>query len=62
MKEVFAHRRMCTGKAKRFATSFDANLYILRRKFKQMSTYPCPYCSGYHMTSKKAFKQENKNE
>ena len=53
MKEVFAHRRMCTAKAKRFATSFDADLYIQKRKFKKMRAYPCPYCYGYHMTSKK---------
>ena len=62
MIEVFAHRRMCTAKAKRFATSFDADLYIQKRKFKKMRSYPCPFCSGYHMTSKKVLSKESKNE
>lgn len=54
MQNVYAHRRMCTAKAKRFATAFDAQVYIARRKFKKMRTYPCPYCGGFHLTSKRA--------
>lgn len=53
MKDVYAHRRMCTAKAKRFETAFDARLYIVRRRFKKMRTYPCPHCSGFHLTSKR---------
>lgn len=54
MKDVYAHRRMCTSKAKRFATAFDARLYIVRRRFKKMRAYPCPHRSGFHLTSKRA--------
>ena len=54
MQDVFKHRRMCTAKAKRFATAFDARVYILRRKFKKMRTYECPHCGGFHLTSLRA--------
>lgn len=54
MKDVYAHRRMCTAKAKRFATAFDARVYVLCRKFKKMRVYQCPHCSGFHLTSLRA--------
>jgi hypothetical protein len=52
MRDVYAHRKMCTAKAKRFSTVFDARIYIARRRFKNMRVYPCPYCAGFHMTSR----------
>lgn len=52
MADVHKHRRMCTGKRKRFHTAVEGNMYLIRRKFRQMRLYPCPYCSGFHMSSK----------
>ncbi len=52
MVDVHRHRRMCTGKRKRFHTALDGRLYVLRRKFKKMRIYACPYCAGFHMSSK----------
>lgn len=52
MADVCRHRRMCTAKRKRFHTALDGRLYVIRRKFKSMRIYPCPYCSGFHMSSK----------
>lgn len=54
MRDVYAHRKMCTAKAKRFATAFDARVFVARRRFKGMRVYPCPHCYGFHLTSRRA--------
>lgn len=52
MADVLRHRRMCTGKRKRFATKLDGEMYLRRRKFNKHRVYACPYCEGFHFTKK----------
>jgi hypothetical protein len=53
MQDVYRHRRMCTKK-RWYAREFDARCAAVKHKKAKMRAYDCPYCEGWHLTSRRA--------